>query len=171
MTITEALVELGLIKKKIAHRQSFIEQYAYRLKNLVDPLADQGGSRAAVAEAFQSIHDLADRTIELRSAIAEANRVTIIAIGSVSRSIQDWLTWRRDVYPLLSGLLSSVQQVVRTEHRTRQLGQRIMSKEEVANDLIVNLDEKTLAEDGINVLEAFERLDGLLQVKNATTDI
>jgi hypothetical protein len=46
-----------------------------------------------------------------------------------------------------------------------------MSKEEVTNDLIVNLDEKTLAEDGINVLEAFERLDGLLQVKNATTDI
>lgn len=181
MTITEALAEIKTIEKRIAKKRESILGYLARQDMLRDPLAADGGSVAFIKRERQAIHDLEERVVALRRAIATANASTVFAInGGTARSIADWLTWRREVAPgrqqFLTGLRDRVERVRR---EAQQKGVNVVAAASAVTtggdgkptDVLVNISEAELAKDIEALEEELGNLDGLLSLKNATTQI
>jgi hypothetical protein len=175
LTITEALAEIKTIGKRIEKKRQFVQQYIIRQEIVRDPLENQGGSKAALAAELQGIGDLEERIISLRRAIATANTSTPVSINGVIRPIQDWLTWRREVAPNRGASLTSMIQGLRnfrSEQQKKGMNVRTEPTPSPAdNDVIVNVDELALAKQSEALVETLGQLDGLLSLKNATTQI
>lgn len=175
MTITEALAELKTLVKRIQKKREFVGQYLGRSDGMRDPLAQDGGSVSALAAARQSIDDLTTRLILIRTSIQKINQVTPITIEGVTRTIAEWLTWRKEVAPgesqfyatLLNGIRNARQQAL-------QKGQQLVMPGGTASqpaDIIINIDESALAKEAEKLETILGALDGQLSLKNATVTI
>lgn|SRR3990167_4041310 len=172
LTITEALAEVKTIEKRIQKKREFVMSYLYRQEALKDPLAKEGGSGAAIDRELQAIRDLADRHVAIRAAIARANAETTLSVNGTTRSVADWLTFRREVAPTSSQFLREVRgriDAVRSEASKRGFVTVAAGAEARPGDVVVNLDEMTLAKDIEAMEETLGQLDGALSLKNATT--
>jgi hypothetical protein len=58
LTITEALSEINLIKKKLVSKRGNVTQNLTRALHVKDPYESQGGSEAMIRAEVQSIADL-----------------------------------------------------------------------------------------------------------------
>lgn len=175
MTITEALAEIKLIDNKLKAHQEFILQHLYRNKALVDPLAEEGGSNEAVDSALQAMGDLRTRKVSIRAAINAANQVNTITCDGITHTIEEWLIWRRLVYPEAYNAMNAI---IRAIHQGRTIasraGDRLTAAQvQSADDIIVHLKEKEFVAATQAVQETYDRLDGLLSLKNAqiTVDV
>lgn len=179
LTITEALAEIKTIGKRISSKQEFVQTYLFRQEGLKDPLDKDGGSVEAVRREQQAMSDLFIRIIALRRGIQHANDTTQITIGGTTRSIADWLTWRRDVAPELQRQLSAIRTrlaALRTQAQrggSAVIGAAVASVTQDAKptDFIVNIDEAQLAVTSEGLEETLGTLDGQLSLKNATVMI
>jgi hypothetical protein len=174
MTITEGLAEIKTISKRLDTKKASVIQYLARQANLKDPLEKDGGSVEFIAREFQAYNDLNERIIAIRKGIAAANDATNITIRDKTRTISEWLTWRRDVMPAERVILNQMRMVLQNIRQQAQRGGVAVvsvvnaDKEPAATDWIVNISEKDLAED-IEALDETEgALDGQLSLKNAT---
>lgn len=173
-TITEALAELKTIGKRIAKKRQFVGDYLVRQEQLKDPLEKDGGSPAAIQRALQAIADLEERQVDIRRAVASANSETKVTIKGVTRTIADWLVWRREVAPQRQGFLNQLRtsiQGVRDEARRKGLMTVAAEAAAKPGDVIVNIEEGRLAEQAEELEEILGRLDGELSLKNATTTV
>lgn len=170
ITITEALAEIKTIEKRAAKKREFIGAYLVRQEKLKDPLHDEGGSVAAIARERQAIQDLEQRSVDLRLAINHANDETSVTIGSNTRSIAEWLIWRRDIAPSLKKFLADLQGGLRNVRDEAQRKGLAIVQGEASNpdDVIVNISEQSLAEEIENLENVLGTLDGQLSLKNAT---
>lgn len=175
ITITEALAEIKTIDKRLDKKREFIRTYIARPDNIKDPHLKEGGTPALIAAEQQGISDLEERIVSLRKGIQRANDKVEVTIQGKTRTISDWLIWRRDVAPkhqsylsLISGALSQV----RTQAQRNNVA-LVSSSEEAQkpNDIVVNLSEKKLADDIENMEVILGELDGILSLKNATVMI
>lgn len=164
MTITEALAEIKTILKRIQSKKEFIGQYLIRLENVKDPLEKDGGSFKNIEQELQAISDLEDRIVELRRNIQSANEANTITLEGVTKSISDWLTWRREVASAHESFLLKVR---RTLDDTRVAQRRNFGLEK-PQEIVVNVDEKKLSADIEKVQNILGQLDGQLSLKNAT---
>lgn len=174
ITITEALAEITTIGKRLEKKRAFISGYLYRQEQLKDPLQADGGSSKMILESLQSVSDLEDRMVSLRSAIQKVNSETQIAINGTERSIADWLVWRRDIAPKQQEffkLLTSRIQNVRQEAARKGVVTVAAEAAAKPGDVIINLSEKWLVEETENLENSLGQLDGALSLKNATTMI
>jgi DNA repair exonuclease SbcCD ATPase subunit len=177
ITITEALAEIKTISKRLAKKQEFIRGYIARNEGIKDPLEKQGGSAKMIAEERQSITDLEDRVVALRRGIQRANENTTVTINGVSRSIADWLTWRRDVAPGRRTFLTSLQQTLNSvREQAKKQGSALVQATAVTaetqpNDIIVNIDELEVSRAAEQLEDTLGTLDGQLSLKNATVVI
>lgn len=174
LTITEALADIKTLGKRIDSKAQFIQTYLVRQEMISDPLAQEGGSVKAIAAAQQSIHDLAERVVVLRAAIHRANAATVIPINGTTRSLADWLVWRRDAVPLLQQSRSRIDQLIQQVRRDAgQKGFKMSQPGQVADrqDVIIHLNEIAFAQEGDMLTDTLGQLDGLLSLKNATTTI
>jgi len=173
ITITEALADIKTIGKRLATKREFVGQYLARQEGLKDPLMNEGGSSEAIRETRQSIADLEARIIRIRRAITAANAATNITLCSETRSIADWLTWRREIATAQHAFLCHIQNsVVSMRDRALKKGWSIVKNEvdaQISTDLIVNIDERELATEIESVNQMLGDLDGQLSLKNATT--
>ena len=121
MTITEGLAEIKTIGKRLEKKRQFVSGYLFRQEMVKDPLEKDGGSVTAIKRERQGISDLEGRIIGIRRAIQKANTETLINLSSVSKSIADWLVWRREVAPghqeFLSDLRARINQVRQETHK------------------------------------------------------
>lgn len=174
MTITEALAELKTIDARLEKKRSFVLNYLSRPNTLRDPLTKDGGSEEAVRKERQSIADLQNRVLKIRSAIREANMNTTVTIGDTTRTIEEWLTWKKDVAPntqrFLTDLNSRIQQV-RTAAQQQGRALATNANEAKDTDVIINLDEGALAREAESMEEVLGVLDGQLSLRNATVVI
>lgn len=180
ITITEGLAEIKTIGKRITSKQEFILQNLARPDGVKDPLTKDGGSAAVVTRERQSIVDLETRVIAIRRAIQEANIATTITVEGVSRTMADWLTWRRDVAPGQKLFLAKLrQQVAAVRAQAQRNGatvvaasaQVVQSGDMKPTDILVNIDEGALAAEGEKMEAVLGALDGQLSLKNATVTI
>lgn len=176
MTITEALAELKTIDKRVEKKQEFVLGYLWRQRGMVDPHEKAGGSVAFVAQEQQGIRDLLERKVAIRDAINQANAREVILVGGVTRSIAQWLTWRREAAPKLQQLMASQQQKInQVRQEAQRKGVSLVAGggggEGQLTDILVNVDEKILAEQIERLEETLGTLDGLFSLKNATTTI
>jgi hypothetical protein len=173
ITITEALAEVPTITKRIMKKEAFIQNYLYRQSVIRDPHEKSGGSAVLIEQEMQSMKDLQDRLIKIRAAIQKSNHDNSITVQDETRTIADWLTWRREVadnerrfYNELSNKLAGVRQ------EAMRKGLAVSDKDAgYSPDYIVNIDEKKLADKIENIENVLGTLDGQLSLKNATTFI
>lgn len=175
ITITEALAEIKTIGKRIEKKRQFVGAYVARQEIVHDPLANQGGSAKALVEERQAIADLEARIVAIRLAINAANNSTTVLVGSTTRSIAEWLTWRRDVVPGRKQFIAQLQnQLANLRREAQQKGLTItqtVGAQPSDKNIVVNLDERALATEAEELETTLGTLDGLLSLKNATTTI
>lgn len=175
MTITEALAEIKTVEKRIASKREFVKNYLARSEGLKDPLEKDGGSAKGIAEARQAIGDLESRVVELRRLIQSANEKTTITVEGETRSIADWLIWRREVAPGTQRFLNSLSTTInsmRSQAQSRgfnMVGINAVNTTDLKpTDVLVMIDEKKLADDVEKLQTILGSLDGQLSLKNAT---
>jgi hypothetical protein len=174
ITITEGLQELKVISARVEKKHEFIMGFLYRQNNLRDPHEKNGGSAALIAIERQAIRDLENRKISIRKAINEANKTNTITVLETTRTIEEWLIWRRDVAPgEISRLDAMSRQLanVRADAFKKGLGVTTSPSPDVTSDVVVNLNEAELAALREQYQETLLTLDGQLSLKNATITI
>lgn len=177
ITITEALAEIKTLGKRIEKKREFINQFLSRQDGVRDPLEKDGGSFKVIQAERQSIADLENRVIELRRGIQQANDTTRVAINGVTRTISEWLTWRRDVAPGQRAWFANVRgQINNVRENAKRQGVALVQANATTGDtkptdLVVNIDELQLAAEAEALEDVFGQLDGQLSLKNATVTI
>ena len=178
-TITEALAELKTISKRIEKKQGFIAANVARQEGLKDPLAKDGGSVTVIERELQSIDDLLKRHVAIRMAIQRVNQATYLTIGDAVMSIAEWLTWRKEVAPTLARFNKTLQDGIRlTRDQAQKKGYSVVAgalsvsqADGKPTDVVINVDEKKLADRIEEHEQVLGTLDGLLSLKNATVMI
>ncbi len=170
MSITEALAEIKTIDKRLYTKRQFVYQYLARQMGMKDPLGESGSAQS-IREYRQSINDLEERIIKIRRAISKANDVVELTVCGTMRTISEWLVWRREVsegqLDFLKRMQSGVNQL---RDKSTRSGYGVVANEadaKSAEDIVVNVDEKELAEEIEGIDEVLGTLDGLLSHKNA----
>lgn len=175
MTITEALAEIKTIGKRITKKREFVVTNLARQEFRKDPLLKDGGQEAAILRERQAIGDLEERLVKIRRAIARANETVDITVEGLTRSMADWLRWRREIAPGRQQFLSSMQsQLAGVRQQAARQGVEVVSMGGSAqreNDVLVNINEGQLASDVEKMEQVLGTLDGLLSLKNAIVTI
>ena len=173
LTITEALAEIKTVNKRLATKREAMKGYVARQDGVKDPLEKSGGSEEFLRRERQACADLGQRVVDLRRGIHDANSITVITIAGKSRTIQDWLTWRREIAGGEQAFLSGLRITVNTirQQAQRANAQLIPPGGQAQNpiDYMVNLDERALGTEIEQMEEILSTLDGQLSLKNATT--
>ena len=173
-TITEALADLKLIKNKADKKAAFAGSFIGRQEGVKDPNEKSGGSAKVIAEELQAIDDLHERHVRIRSAIAAANSSQTVTIGTTTRTVADWLVWRRDVAPMQKQLQSALEGTIAQIRATAKkngvntVGTGLATQPQ---DVVIEIDEKRLAEKGQRIQEILDTLDGRLSLHNATVQV
>lgn len=173
-TITEALAELKTLEKRIAKKIEFVKQNIGRHAALTDPLLDSGGSQKVIEIERQAMGDLWQRGTNIRLAIAAANAATEITVCGETKSIAEWLIWRREVAPkhrdFLMGMNFGITSA-RTTAKNRDAKVVDDPNQAGRNDILIHISERGLALEQEKLEEILGTLDGLLSLKNATVTI
>ena len=177
LTITEALAEINLLNKKITSKEQTIMANLSLAAHLPDPFKHDGGAQEFINKELQAVGDLQERLVRIRAAIAHANLENTITLGEQTRSIFDWLTWRREVSQKQVGFLREVVRTVK-EHQDKEMRSPSCYKLEEDGvekvkivkflypvDYAVNLKKQEKLND------ILEELDGKLSLKNATITV
>ena len=181
LTITEALQEIKTIGKRLEAKRASIAQYVGRDFRVRDPLEKDGGSEKFIREERQAIGDLEQRVISIRTAIQRQNLDSSLTVGTASRSVAEWLTWRREISANAKSFLGAIATAIgkwRVDAQSK--GGRIIAANVAYNEnpdagaplqVVVNLDEKKLIEEREQIETILGELDGKLSLFNATTTI
>lgn len=171
ITITEALSELNLIKKKVDKKRGNILGILVTAKHIKDPLESVGGAIAFIKSENQAIDDLNSRYIKLKGAIAKANIDNAITINGFTKNIHDWLIWKRDIAKLDISFYENVYKDVKQRMDQFAKQPSIYKDEKDVTHLIEplsNVDQGWYLKKAEELTEVFEKLDGQLSLKNAT---
>jgi hypothetical protein len=175
LTITEALAEIKTIGKRIEKKRQFVNSFLYRQDAFRDPLEAQGGSRAAIIAERQSITDLEERVVILRRAIQQANERTVVTVGGNARTVADWLVWRREISAGQTAFINTLRSNINSV-RAASLQKGFALKQPgdqatAGNDVVMNVDERALAQESEALEALLGALDGQLSLKNATVTV
>ena len=173
MVITQALAEIATIGKRLQKKQQMVVGNAFRLDSLRDPFEKDGGTRTVLTAELQSIRDLQSRIVTLRGAINRCNSTIRVSVGDVTKTVEDWLIWRREVAPLQRQFLTVLNKTILDARQAAlKSGGTVKTADQSDGskaDILVNIDEKALyaqIEEHENIMGT---LDGLLSMHNATT--
>lgn len=175
VTITEGLAELKTIQKRLEKKREYVRQFLGRQDGIRDPLEKDGGAVSVIARERQAIADLESRVVLIRTRIQQANHATAVTIEGQTRTIAEWLTWRKEVavgsQQFINSLRTNVQQM---RGQALSKGFAVVTPGGAATaptDYIVNVDEAALAKEAEQIEIILGTLDGQLSLKNATTTI
>lgn len=175
-TITEALAEIKTINKRMETKCGAIGQYLARDARIKDPLEKDGGSTQYIARERQSLSDLEQRIVSIRTAIQSSNLKSILVVNGQTRSVAEWLTWRRELASSKKTFLASLSTTIRNlRNAVQQKGSKLIAasseQSAEAGEVVVHLDEKALLAEIENLETTLGELDGKLSLANATTVI
>ena len=173
MTTTEGLAEIKTILKRVERKREFVLQHLHRASVLADPLAIDGGSADAIARELQAIRDLEARLVSIRLAIQSANEATSVTAGVQTRTMAEWLVWRREVAPAYKEFLASITRSIGSA-RAEAARNAVRANAQAVNpdqDVIVHVNETRLHAEIENIEEVLGELDGQLSLKNATVEL
>lgn len=175
ITITEALAELKTLDKRIESTRDFILKYGVRQGSTIDPLDDEGGSDKVIPAKLQSLADLLQRKVAIRSAINRKNAETMLEVKGVTRTIAEWIIWRREAYKqelqaytsLQANVLGARQQCIKHGMTMKDDGTQPSKVQEVASFIKESVIQKKIEQ----LQEIESTLDGRLSHVNATTSV
>lgn len=171
MTVTEALSEVNLIKKKIKSKQEKIRGALFRVEHVKDPFESDGGSEKMIQSEHQSLSDLNRRLEKIRSGISRANLETTITLGEEEKTIHDWLIWKREIATDYTTFVKDICNVVKVNNDAQAKNPQVYKDDEGKIHLvkpITNVDYSEWLKRHEKLIEKYENLDGKLSLKNAT---
>lgn len=171
-TITEALAEIKTIKARIDKRRGGYMQYVVRDARAKDPLEMEGGSVEFVRRERQAIGDLQQRVVDIRTAIQRANLETTLTVQGVTKTVAEWLNWRREVSAEQKNELAALTKGMTDARRlVQQRGGKVAESDAQAgaSDVVVMVSERDLAAATDHIELVLGELDGKLSLMNATT--
>ena len=180
ITITEALQEIKTINKRLEKKRQAVMSYVARDVRIKDPFESNGGSSKFIAEERQSIFDLEQRIIRIRTEIQRSNLTAQITVGSAQRSVAEWLTWRREVAEgskqFLQSILLGIQKLRAEAQKQggRVVGHQVAQvniEQTAPPEVAVNVDEQALLKQQEEFETTLGDLDGKLSLFNAVTVI
>jgi hypothetical protein len=174
LTITEALSEVNLIKKKIIAKQDKIKQNLIRYDHLPDPFKNDGGIEQVIISESQGIMDLSRRLEKIRAGISKANLGNAIKIGNEAKTIHDWLIWKREIASGQISFLGHCNSAVRTHLDQSGKQPQVYKDPEGQTHLVKttpNINYPEWLKYQAELTETLEKLDGQLSLKNATIAI
>lgn len=175
MTITEALEDVRLTEKKILKSIEILCSNVVRYNHVDDPFEKYGGSMEIQKRELQSMHDLGERRVGIREAIAKANLETMLKIGDHYRSITGWLTWRREVAEVEQETMVRLVKIAEKEIKQAQDNPRLFKEKDDEEaklaKLVLNVDIHNLNTKAMEIEDVLGVLDGKLSLLNATTVI
>lgn len=172
ITITQALAEVRTLKERIAKQAEFVQANAAYASNMVDPHARSGGSHEVIRRARQSISDMQERIILLRTSISLANAQSTITIGGITRTINAWLVWKREVGPDVRRYQADLRRAVDTRrnavaNEVHRINQQRGQGETLKVDLVVAFNEAELNDEIGHFEQVWGELDGELSMVNS----
>lgn len=145
MTIHRALSELKVIDSRIEKAISAIEPTGVAQKDkLVDQLYKKEDFEKGAKAKFQSVSDLIDRKIKIKSAIVKANAVTQVEINGEKMTIAEAINFKQ-VIDLKKELIASLEQ----KHRNAKA--RVEKKNKEVEDNALRLAEAALQKDNVKI--------------------
>ena len=179
MTITEALQEITTLQKRLEKARAAILPYICRDSRVVDPLAKQdGGSVGFVARQRQAITDLEQRLVDIRTAIQMVNLKAELTIDKTTRTVAQWLNWRREISEHRQRFLASMGSqiaLMRAQLQNQRTGTRTAlaqpTEAAVPVEITLNLDEARLLAEQDEMEALLGALDGKLSLFNATQKV
>ena len=180
LTVTEGLAEIKLTHKKLASVTENARQYVVHPASQLDPLAKSGGSTKYIKEQLDSLNGLSDYLVQLRSAIAASNMGTLFTIRGVTKTVQQWLEWKREAGPKKLEALHEILEKIQTSREDAARHAAISSARSSAvvqqatilpEGVTVNLDESALLKEIQELEELLAVIDGQLNQVNAQTKI
>lgn len=175
LTITEALAEIKLLTKKIGKKRDFVRDNALFATHQPDPFVTDGGRKDVLTKELQAIKDLWTRWVTLRTAINKTNVTEQITVGEETKTIAQWLIWRREIandqvnfYETVSRdiLVTLKQKAERPEAKKNDdTGEFQFVKWESA------VDANALRQQAERLQTMLDELDGKLSLKNATLTV
>lgn len=173
MTITEALAETKTIKARLAKKQEFIVANSLRHGLVVDALAKEGGAEKRLREESQAFDDLLRRLVKIRTEIQSANIRNSLTVEGETKTVAEWLNWRKECAPLERAFLDQIQRTIR-DTKTKMIAQAPRDGDGKIDERvvpIVHVSEDALAKRAELVEKILGDLDGRLSLFNATTPI
>jgi hypothetical protein len=168
LSISEALGQLAVIDQQIEKKQQLISDYLFRDAAVRDPLARDGGTAEVLAREYRSIQALLGRKVRIRRVVQSANEQATITHGDTTRSIADWLVWKREVVSDRSRFLVQLRNRIEQARREAPRHRPAAAEKSSGSDLVVNLNEQELSSE-LELLEELQGyLAGQLALKNAT---
>jgi hypothetical protein len=175
MLITEGLAELKTLAKRIEKKKEYIRTYLFRSEGLKDPLEKDGGSVEVLKRETQALSDLYRRVVAIRTAIQITNLQTPLTVEGNTKTIAEWLTWRKEVSDSQVRFVGTLRSTLLAARNTAQSkGNTVVQVGGVGNaptDLLVNIDESDLAKQAEALEVVLGGLDGQLSLKNATVSV
>lgn len=172
LTITEALAELKTLGKRIEKKREYVASYLARQEGLKDPLEKEGGSAEVIKRERQAIGDLSTRHVLIRTAIQKVNHATTITVADETKTIAEWLTWRKEVAPGAQAFVNKLRQMlVQARTQAQQKGWGVVTNATASTnptDVVIHIDEAGLAAEAEHLETVLGTLDGQLSLKNAT---
>jgi hypothetical protein len=174
LTITEALAELKTIASRLAKKRQFVQEHAVRPSIARDPFEKDGGTMKMLASEMQGITDLESRIVRIRTAIQQANHDTLVTVAGTTKTLAEWLTWRKEIVTSRERFVMAVLQTVRETRRqfaARAAGTQSLEARAAEAGVEINVDEKALSQESETITKILGDLDGQLSLKNATVTI
>lgn len=181
LTITEALAEIKTINKRLEKKRQSVLPYLARDLRVKDPFESNGGSDNFISQERQAIGDLQTRIISIRTAIQQSNLTNSVSVNGQTKTVADWLTWRREISEGERNFLTAVSQGLKQlRNELQKKGGSAVSATAATSinydpsappAMVVNIDEKKLLVEQENIETTLGELDGKLSLFNATTTI
>lgn len=176
ITMTEALAELKTLTKRLVKKREALMPYLWRQEGLKDPMEkEEGGSMGYIQRERQSIQDLETRFVAIRTAIQRANQEHSITINGVTRTMAEWLNWRKEIAQEQQHFIAAMRKnLLDTRKAMQAKGYAVIPPGGTATtqlDILVNVDEKALADEAEAMETILGTLDGQLSLKLATIAI
>ena len=183
LTITEALAEIRLIQKRLATKRKYLLENVVRHSALRDPHESSGGQEATARQTKQGILDLERRHLRIRAAIQRSNLDTMLTVSPLAdvdgevaveetRSVADWLVWRREIAAGQMKLERDIVSVVtKNQEQLSALAKQATSETFRGGDLVVNVNVHDAEQRADAIQRLLGSLDGALTKHNSITQI
>ena len=173
MTVTEALAEIELIEKKVEKKAAVIMANLSRYEHQNDPyVKEDDGASGMLKREYQSMQDHWGRLIKFREAIAKANVDNSITVEGITKSISQWLAWKRDVQDdhitHLANIVKTVEAAIKEDDRSPKVMRNAETNATHLAKLVWNVQLPDVRKQQEHLLTIKEKLDGQLSLKNAT---
>lgn len=197
MKVTEGLVELKLLTKRIGVATSNLSAITYKSAGkLVSAEKDEVKYKALAESGLQSVNDLIERRAKIKEAIVHSNATTEVIVGGVSMTVASAIE-RKDSIEyekvLLNHLVNQYNNATKsveslTQQVQREVDEQIKQMGAVSPELVAETRGKLLEQrkvqlhDPLGLLTKIEALrkdidefesgvDTALSISNAITDI